>query len=204
MMNNSRGKFLNTSTGEKGFSLPELMIVLLVLAILAALALPQIISSQRMFRYSGMQRQLVASLRDARQAAMSERTPITFRYDSRNQQAIIYGGSFGALNNQKNVVVEMSGVGLDAADIRYGRPGRVPNQSLGDGTKMTNLTRQAVEITFQADGSVVDAANNPSDTAMFFYHRKYPTDTAFAVSILGAGGRVKLWRYNNSTRKYVE
>jgi prepilin-type N-terminal cleavage/methylation domain-containing protein len=35
---------------QKGFSLPELVIVLLVLAILVTLALPQIISSRRLFR----------------------------------------------------------------------------------------------------------------------------------------------------------
>lgn len=195
---------MKNSHKEKGFSLPELMVVLLILAILAVLALPQIISSQRMFRYSGMQRQFVASLRDARQEAMSQRKPITFRYDDRNTRTIIYGGSYGNLGDQKNVVTEMSGTGLDAADIKYGIPGGVPTTSLGDGTNLTALSGQAVEVTFQADGSVIDVANNPSDTALFFFHNQYKKETAFAVSILGAGGRVKLWRYDKGTRMYVE
>lgn len=197
-------KKLTNSKNEKGFSLPELMIVLLILAILATLALPQIISSQRMFRYSGMKRQLVASVRNARQEAMSQRTPVTFRFDKRNWQTIIYGGSFGNLGDGKNLVTEMSGTGLDSNDLRYGIPGGVPNNPLGDGTTLTALSSQMVEVTFQADGSVVDASNNPSDTALFFFHQDYQKDTAFAVSILGAGGRVKLWRYNQQTRTYVE
>ncbi len=193
-----------TSNKEKGFSIPELLVVLLILAILAVLALPQIISSQRMFRYSGTQRQFVASLRNARQEAMSQRTPITFRFDESGWRTIIYGGSFGNLGDQKNTVTEMSGTGLNASDLKYGIPGGISNQNLGDGTNLTGLSNRAVEVTFQADGSVIDSSNNPSDTAMFFYHNLYKKDTAFAVSILGAGGRVKIWRYNQQTNTYVE
>lgn len=203
-MKNLAIKKLTVSNREKGFSLPELLVVLMILAILAALALPQIISSQRMFRYSGMQRQLVASLRNARQDAMSQRKPITFRYDNTKMRTIIYGGSYGALGNKNNIISEMSGAGLSAADIKYGIPSGVPKKALGDGTNLTALSSKAVEVTFQADGSVVDGSNNPSDTAMYFYHNKYKNDTAFAVSILGAGGRIKLWRYNQQTKTYVE
>lgn len=195
---------MKNSNKEKGFSLPELMVVLLILAILAVLALPQIISSQRMFRYSGMQRQIVSSLRDARQQAMSQRKPITFQYDDRNARTVIYGGSYGNLGDSKNIVAEMSGFGLEAADLKYGIPGGVPTTPLGDGTTLTALSGRKVEITFQADGSVIDVANNPSDTALFFFHRQYKKETAFAVSILGAGGRVKFWRYDTGARKYVE
>lgn len=203
MRNSTEQKLIN-SKKENGFSLPELLVVLLILAILAVLALPQIISSQRMFRYSGMQRQLVSTLRDARQEAMSERKPITFRYDDLNHRTIIYGGSYGNLNDSNNLVTEMSGFGVAAADIRYGRPAGVPTAVLGDGTNITTLSLQAVEITFQPDGSVIDPADNPSDTALFFYHNGYPKDTAFAISVLGSGGRVKFWRYDKGTSKYVE
>ena len=77
---------------QKGFSLPELVIVMLVLAILVTLALPQIISSRRLYRFSGMQRQITASLRDARQEAMGQRTPITFRYENNTKEIKFFGG----------------------------------------------------------------------------------------------------------------
>lgn len=203
-MKNLPTKKLTVSNREKGFSLPELLVVLIIIAILVALALPQIISSQRMFRYSGMQRQLVASIRNARQDAMAQRKPITFRYDKTNAKTILYGGNYGNPGSPFNQVTEMSGTGLNAADIKYGIPNGVPKKALGDGTNLTALSSNTVEVTFQADGSVVDGSNNPSDTAMYFYHNKYRTDTAFAVSILGAGGRVKLWRLNKQTNIYVE
>ncbi len=87
---------------QKGFSLPELLIVLLIVSILVVLALPQVISSRRLFRFAGLQRQVTSTLVDARQEAMTQRTPITFRYDNVNKNIVIYGGSYGAMGDSKN------------------------------------------------------------------------------------------------------
>lgn len=189
---------------QKGFSLPELMVVVLILAILAVLALPQINASRRVFRFSGMQRQLVSTLVEARQEAMSQRTPITFQYDNKQKQTIIYGGSFGAEGDAKNKTVELTGSGLEFDDLKYRRLGASGNSALADGTNETPLNKGKVEITFQPDGSVINASNNPENNALFFFHKDYRKETAFAVSILGAGGRVKIWKYNNGVKGYVE
>jgi len=189
---------------QQGFSLPELVVVLLVAAIILVVALPQILSSRRLFRFSGLQRQVATSLRESRQEAMSQRKPITFRYDNANKRTVTYGGNFGALGDAKNVVVTLTGSGVEPDDVKYGRPTGVPTSALSDTTNLTNLSSNAVEITFQADGSVIDASNNPQNRALFFYHDKYRLDTAFAVSVLGAGGRIKVWRYSQGVNSYVE
>ncbi len=189
---------------QKGFGVPEIIIVLLILSIILVLALPQIISSRRLFRFSGVQRQVVSVLRETRQEAMSQRKPITFRYENSNKQIVIYGGKFGSNGDGKNRVGQLADSGLVIDDIRYGRPSGVSVAALGDGTNITNLTSGVVEVTFQADGSVVDGSDNPENNALFFYHSKYPRDTAFAVSVLGAGGRVKIWRYSEGVNAYVE
>ncbi len=189
---------------QTGFSIPELIVVLLVLAIIVVLALPQVLSSRRLFRFAGLQRQVATSLREARQEAMSQRKPITFRYDNANKTVAVYGGSFGALGDAKNKIVQLSGAGIESDDVKYGRPTGVPTSALSDTTNLTNLSSNAVEITFQLDGSVIDASNNPQNQALFFYHDKYRLETAFAVSILGAGGRIKVWRYSQGVNAYVE
>lgn len=190
--------------GQKGFSLPEIVVVLLVIAIILVLALPQIISSRRLFRFSGFQRQIATSLREARQEAMSQRKPVTFRYDNNDKSLVTYGGKFGALGDPKNIVVPLSGAGVESGDVKYGRPTGVPTSALSDTTNLTNLSSNAVELTFQPDGSVLDASSNPQNQAMFFYHDKYRLETAFAVSVLGAGGRIKVWRYSQGVNSYVE
>ncbi len=189
---------------EKGFSLPELLVVVLILAILAVLALPQINASRRVFRFSGMQRQLVSTLVEARQEAMSQRTPVTFQYNNKTKQTIIYGGAFGAEGDAKNKTAELTGSGLEFDDLKYNRLSSSGNSALADGTNFTALNKGKVEITFQSDGSVINASDNPENNALFFFHKDYRRETAFAVSILGAGGRVKIWKYNHGVKGYVE
>lgn len=184
--------------------MPELLIVLFVIAIIVVLALPQIISSRRLFRFSGFQRQVVGSLREARQEAMSQRTAITFRYDDANKKIVVYGGTFGPLGNAKNRTVTVAGEGLQPSELVYGRPSGAPTSALADMATMTTLSSNAVEIVFQADGSVVDGSDIPINKALFFYNSKNPSDTAFAVSVLGAGGRAKVWRYSRGVNAYVE
>jgi prepilin-type N-terminal cleavage/methylation domain-containing protein len=189
---------------QNGFSMPELLVVLLVISILVVLALPQLTASRRLFRFSGMQRQIVATLTEARQEAISQRRAITFRYDNSKKRTVIYGGSFGALGDSKNKIVEMADNGLTTAEIVYGRPSGASTAALADTSNMTALSSKMVDIVFQADGSVVDANDLPQNNALFFNNSKSPQDTAFAVSILGAGGRVKLWRYSKNLKTYVE
>lgn len=189
---------------QKGFSVPELIIVLLIVAILCVLALPQVMSSRRLFRFSGMQRQVVTALTEARQEAMSQRIPVTLSYDDAAKKMFIHGGSFGAAGDSRNRIVELTGSGLDADEIAYGRPSGAQTSALSDTANLTPLASGAAGITFHSDGSVVDVRNNPHNNALFFYDVNYPDDMAFAVSVLGAGGRVKVWRYNKNIQIYVE
>lgn len=190
---------------QKGFSLIELVIVLLVLSILVTLALPQVISSRRLFRFSSMQRQTAALLTQARQEAMAERKAVTLRYDHASKRIILFGGKYGAVGDAKNLSEEMSGSGLEGNDIIYGRNPSAPIDALGDGTNLTSLTaNNNLDFTFQPDGSIRDANNNPLNQTLFFYHSKHADQTAFAISVLGAGGRAKIWRYNKQTNSYVE
>ncbi|MGI8545445.1 MAG: prepilin-type N-terminal cleavage/methylation domain-containing protein [Aridibacter sp.] len=194
----------NNLVKNNGFSLAELIIVLLIISIIVVLALPQIISSRRLFRFSGVQRQIVTVLRETRQEAMSQRKAITFRYEDNKKQIVIYGGKFGANGDAQNRVGQLADSGLISNDIKYGRPAGASVAALGDGTNLTNLTNGVVEVTFQADGSVVDTSDNPQNKTVFLYHSKYPNESAFAVSILGAGGRIKLWRFSQGVNAYVE
>lgn len=188
----------------KGIGLIEIVIVLLVMAIIVVIALPQLMSSKRLLLFAGMQRETVSSLREARQDAITQRTPITFHYDNVNKKVIFYGGKYGALGDEANRTLNLSGEGVGPAEIIYGRPAGAKASALSDSAKMTDLSGDSIEIVFEADGSVVDGANNPRNNALFFYNKENPEGTAFAVSILGAGGRVKLWRYNPQINEYVE
>jgi Tfp pilus assembly protein FimT len=198
MLNKHRNK------GQRGIGIAELVVVLLIISIIVVMALPQIIASRRAFRFSGLQRQIVATLRDTRQEAMTQRTSITFRYDDAEKRIVIYGGNFGALGDAKNYTIAIATDGLVSSEVIYGRPSGAPVAALGDGSNLTTLSSNAIDIEFQPDGSVIDDSDNPQNKSMFFYNAKNPADTAFAVSVLGAGGRAKIWRYSKGVNAYVE
>lgn len=186
---------------QRGLSVPELIVVLLVVAIISVIALPQILSSTELFGFSGMQREMVSYLREAREQAIAQRKSITFRYDHDKKRVVLYGGRYGNLGDYSNFVAAFDGSDYD---LDYGLPASVTATALADGTEMSPLSGDVIEITFRSDGSVLDAGDNPRDHALFFFHKKHQRSTAFAVSVLGAGGRIKLWRYSERVDAYIE
>ena len=201
------------SSAVSGFTLIELLVALAVVAIVGAIAVPQAISARRLIRFNGVTREITAQLRLTRQLAMSQRQVFRFRYDDATKQVqIIDNEEAGTLanplaNNPADDVVyktfRLAGLGVTADEITYGTPSGAPT-SLPDGTAMTPLAVNGVEVIFQPDGSVVDANGMPVTRAMFFYDNQMPHDTAIAVTVMGAGGRVKNWRYSKDASQYVK
>lgn len=212
---------------ESGKSLIEMVTVVAIIIIVSAIAIPQLISSRRLNRSVGIAREIVAQVRYARQQAMSQRQVVSFRYDNATKQisiidhqetgvtwdtatnAMVKLPGNGAASANVNADVTLRTVllatsGIPAADLAYGRPPGAAATALGDGSDLTALASNQVNITFQPDGSVVDASGNPANRAIFIYNTQSPQATGCAISVLGAAGRVKLWRYNPSADSYAE
>jgi Tfp pilus assembly protein FimT len=210
-----------------GHSVVETLVVITIAAVLGAVAVPQMISSRRLMRSAALPREVVAQLRFAKQQAMSQRQAFTFQYDDSTKQIkIIDHNNNGNAASTCNVAgttiladplypnttcsttvltVPLGGGAVPAADISIGVPSALSGVStLDDTTTPTSLTGTKLNITFQPDGSVIDAAGNPVNRTLFLYNNRVPTQTAVAISVLGTAGRVKVWRYSSSVNKYAE
>jgi Tfp pilus assembly protein FimT len=75
---------------------------------------------------------------------------------------------------------------------------------LGDGVSRTSLSSGRLNITFQPDGSVIDSTGAPSNKALYFFNNKAAQETATAISVIGASGRVKVWKYTTNGNTYTE
>ncbi len=201
----------------KGYSIIETLIVMALIGVMSALAIPQLISERRLTRSVGVTREILSQMRLARQLAMSQRQAFTFQYNNTTKQISIidHNSNLGpglftdpAYPNTANSTIlsttPLAAGGLDSSEITYGIPTGLPTVALGDGIGMTALTNNELNVTFQPDGSVVDATGNPAGMAMFIYNNRAWRGTASAISIMGASGRIKIWRYDRSANLYTE
>ena len=212
---------------DSGRTLIETLIVVVIATLLASVALPQMISTRRLIRSTSLAREVATQLRYTRQQAMSQRQAFTFQYDNSNATIKIFDH-----NNVNNVTSSCNitglavlsatgypntactttvvtiplatGAGLPASEVSYGIPTGISSAALDDGNTMTALSGSVVNITFQSDGTVLDTAGNYAKPTLFFYNNLIPTQTASAISVLGAAGRIRVWRYSTSASKYAE
>jgi Tfp pilus assembly protein FimT len=197
----------------------EVLIIMAMIGVIIAAALPQLISSQRLVRSAAIPRQVMTEMRLARQQAMTQRQAFTVQYDGVNKQLVVinHQASGAALLTQpgypntvgsvQDRVIQLSGSGVDPTEIIYGIPGALPASAQGaldDGVVLTGLVNSQLNVTFQPNGSVMDETGSPTNKALFLYNSKAPAETSFAISILGSAGRMKVWRYNSIAKKYVE
>jgi prepilin-type N-terminal cleavage/methylation domain-containing protein len=210
---------------EGGFSLVELLIVLAMVCILSAIAVPQLIAQRRLLRSTAMTREIATQLRLARQLAMSNRAAYTLQYDDSLKELKIIGPiPVGTLaladpsypsNLGSSTIVRMPLTlgGLPSSEIVYGIPAStdlpagaptIPTTALKDGVLKTSLSSNKVNVTFQPDGSVIDTTGALVNKGLYIFNNKAAQGTASAISVLGASGRVKVWRYTTSGNKYEE
>ena len=217
---------METREKEAGHSVVETMMVLTIAAILASVAVPQMLSARRLLRASSMAREIASQLRFARQQAMTQRQAFTFQYDNSTKTVKIFDHNN---TNNANAGCNMTGVqvlstsgypntvcttivttvpvatGTFASELTYGIPSGISNTTLDDGNTLTALSGSGlVNITFQPDGTVIDNTGSFTTATLFFYNNQVPTQTASAISILGSAGRIKIWRYSTSAGKFAE
>jgi Tfp pilus assembly protein FimT len=204
---------------SSGQSILETLVVVALAALLSAIAIPQMISARRLLRASQLSREVATHMRYARQQAMSQRQAFTFQYDDVNKQIVIIdhnarGASILSDPSYPNTagsttvltVPLTTGGSMPASELSFGIPSAVPSaaSTLDDTATQTSLASNKINITFQPDGTVVDANGNFTNRTLFFYNNKAAIQTAVAISVLGAAGRVKVWRYDQNASKFAE
>ena len=188
-----------------GFTLIEAGVVLLLLAVSAAVALPSMRSGFDGLRGAAAARHLAALFRSARVRAVTQSVHVGLRFER------------GADGYRYALFADGNGNGLRARDVRSGTDARLtdfesigdrfPGVAIGIATRVPGISGRGTlaagsdPIRFgSADGLTFSPLGAATSGTLYLHHR---SGRQFAVRVLGATGRVRILEFNQDTTSWV-
>ena len=199
-----------------GFSLMEIIIVLVVIAIMTAISLPYIYNYKKTYKSEDQALKVMDLMREASQMALTRRRTIRFELDLTNNAALIID------ENGTNPDTQIKSIPLESVnEVRYDRiptgvsvptPPTYPDavfasDTLGHQVGAATVTGNNVwAARFNRDGSAVDAANAPISVNLYFWSPVTPGSLTprnkgeiRAITLFGGSGSVRYWKHNGTT-----
>lgn len=203
---------------QKGFSLIELLMVLVVIGVLAAVSVPYVFNYTKLYRSEDQALQIIDAMQEAGQRALSRRRNVRFEIDlTDNAMHIIdENGSDPHVLVRSIPIFAPELVRLDAAPNSVTRPNPpnyadavFENDGIGHERGGTPVTGHRVfAARFRSDGSVVNAANVPLNASLFVWPPKeIDPDVANnpgevrAITLFAGSGATRYWKYDGTTFK---
>jgi len=182
----------------RGFSMIELCVVVLIICVISAIAVPQVMPFLYTARADASARMVVAQLRQAREYAIANRRYVQISFPpgpggvSQVQTVIKNSLTAGAGPDGNPVTVPIVlpytftvfGVLADTPDA-FGNSSAIEFENINGGP--------AGGMYFQSDGELVDALTFLPINGSLFIGDVGQKTTARAVTVLGATGRVRAW-----------
>jgi prepilin-type N-terminal cleavage/methylation domain-containing protein len=192
----SRVNKLRQRDGERGFSLIETMVVVVIIGIILTMTLLELQPTVYQFRANAALDQVKGAMRQARELAISERRTIVVQFVGNNTVElfqvtepgnVVANAPFMTLPIQSSVSF-MTFAGEPDTPDTYGIPA-VPS-----GIEFAGVVGgPPIGMQFQSDGTFTDANGNPINGTVFLGITNIPT-TSRAVTILGGTGRIHAWK----------
>lgn len=199
-----------------GFSLAEMLIVLLIIGVMVAIAAPYIFSYKKLYKSEDQSLKIMDAMSEAAQLALNRRRTMRFEIDlTANAMLLIDENGTAPDTLVKSIPLESPGeVRVDAIPAGVSKP-NPPNynnaafapDTLGHMAGGTNVTGNTVwAARFQSDGSVVSAAGTPISANLYIWPPLTPGNAAArnnneirAITMFGGSGAVRYWKYNGTT-----
>lgn len=200
-----------------GFSMVELLVVVAMILIMAAVSVPYIYSYRIVYRSEEQSLMILDLMREASQKALNERRTFRFELDLDDNAILIID------ENGTNPDVLLKQIPVDTQALLrtevapsggVGRPNPpnynaavFANDTLGHRRGATPFINHKVwAVRFKSDGSVVGANDLPVSATLFVYPATSGTSDVprdkkqvRAVTVYGGSGAVRYWRYDGTT-----
>jgi prepilin-type N-terminal cleavage/methylation domain-containing protein len=189
---------------RRGFSLIELMIVVSIVLIVSAMSITQLRPNLQNARIDAAMRQVVETLRQAREFSIANRRYVQVTFPAANNQMQIIElntltPGAGGVNPVLNTVTLSPPLvftldGLPDTPDGFGNAGAIVFNNVVNGP--------VGGMIFQSDGEFLSGATFLPINGSVYLGYPGQQSTARAVTILGTTGRVRGWKSNGNTAWY--
>lgn len=204
-----------SKNASDGFSLVEIFVVLVIIAIIAAISVPYIVSYKKLYKSEDQSIKLIDLMRESSQLALNKRKTIRFEIDLTDNAALIIDENVsGAAVQLKRIPLEpVNEIRMDIIPSGVVKP-NPPNyadaafaaDSLGHLVGTTTVTGHSVwAARFRSDGTVVNATNIPISANLYIWPpvtsgSATPRHKAEvrAITIFGGSGSVRYWKHDGT------
>lgn len=201
---------------DKGFSLVELMIVLLVISILAAVSMMYIVDYQKLYKADDQALALVDMLQEARQRSLTQREIIRVEIDMDDMvvRLIDENSPSDADDDQQLRSINLASETLVKIDERPNNITLDPPENLPaplavfqPSVYTPSVPHRVCTIRYASNGNVLDAGSDEDGTNAVptgvTLHIWMPQDEnnqnakiARAITVIGSTGSVRFWEYD--------
>ena len=179
---------------DSGFSLPELMLTIGIIAVVSAIAVFQFSAAQPTIKGDGAMRVVLAQLNTARELAISQRRNMRLQFAGLNGLQIVRQDVPSGTTVEGSVVFERG--------AQYFLPPGLPDTPDGFGRTQPVDFGAATSVMFSSDGTCINQSGNPVNGTIYIGLPGQPLSSR-AVTVLGATGRIRGYRWTGSTWRRV-
>lgn len=201
---------------QSGFSLPELLAVLAVIAIVVTISIPYLLNYRKLYRSDDQALKIMDLMQETSQLAITRRRTFRFEIDlTANKLNVIDEAGTNADFLIKSIPLDKpADVRVDIIPSGVTRP-NPPNynnaafaaDTLGHLEGSTTVTNNSVwAVRFQRDGSAVNVAGLPVSATLFVWPPASPgsstprnTKEIRAITLFAPSSAVRFWKYNGTT-----
>lgn len=201
-----------------GFSLLELIIVLVITLILTAISIPYIYNYQKRFKSEDQALQIMDFMREANQLALNKRRTMRLEIDlTDNKLLLIDEKATGASDDTEVKAIPLEStreVRMDQIPTGVTKPSPPDYNDATFATDTTGHKRGSTTINghnvwavrFKSDGSVVNNADTLTSANLYVWAPQSSGSTTprdkkevRAITMFGGSGAVRYWKHNGST-----